>query len=437
MKLSSGTLFFVIISLLSLGIAVYFFISKGDLLFSSIFFIGFILCLFFSYQEYVYTKNKDIPVNEKEVPAETNIKYSLSESITNILLYIILIVFGIFLCSLIGFKYEQYDRSDYLSIAVGLFLIIGSITKVIKIIRKISLPSVLAISNQGITLNSTQKMMWNDIKDEKIITRMEYSDSKYKSEVKYLTLYHKSKKVELKLEVLNIADYTLEQYLKIYRNRFNQHHKISTSDNSEEKPASAFENIMNIDALFALPEKEFETEIKNIGDIAEKNTRELTGYCEHVLDFENTNLRTIYFALSENSDVWGDFLSGEFIRLFEKAKTTNDKEIYSVLDEITCEYDRRYSPRVANYLYNELNSSKDTAKSKALWYISSWMDGTNLQKSDPIVQKIVKMLKDDHWKIRWMAHDILTSLGIFKEEEIAISSMDKLKGKTGNPYEID
>jgi len=318
-------------------------------------------------------------------------------------------------------------------------LIFGYVWKIIKeVIQILSKKVYLLINNKGIALDGGSLMHWNEIRNEKIITRKEIpDDSKYETQVKYISLFHKSKRMELKIDELDIPDYALEQYLKIYRDRFNQSNSKDTVKKSNIESQSVFENIMNIEELLSLSENELDKEIKKISALAEEYPQDLSKYCNNILDFKESNVSSIYFALSEKSDSWGDFLANEFIRLFEKAKLNNDEKIYDILDEIICDYKSSYSPKVAGYLYNQFNNPTDKIRLKALWYIDSWMDLENIQKSDYAVKKIVKMLKDDNWKVRWMANDILTTFKIFQKKEIEISFIDKIKAKFGNPYEIE
>lgn len=437
MKQKFGTIFFSILTIISLTVGLFF--LRQEFIFSVIFFIGSLICGISAIQEYLYHKNRNILIDKTKVPDETHIKYSKSNNLTSILGYTVLIILGFYLLNIIGFDYKKFSRRDYFMLIVSGVLIFGYVWKTIKrVIQILSKKVYLLINNKGIALDGGSLMYWNEIRNEKIITRKEISDdSKYETEVKYISLFHKSKRMELKIDELDIPDYALEQYLKIYRDRFNQSNSKDTIKKSNIESQSVFENIMNIEELLSLSENELDKEIKNINALAKKYPQDLPKYCNNILDFKESNVSSIYFALSENSDSWGDFLANEFIRLFEKAKLNNDDKIYDILDEIICDYKSSYSPKVADYLYNQFKNPTDKVRLKALCYIDSWMDLENIQKSDYAVQKIVKMLKDDNWKVRWMANDILTAFKIFQKKEIEISFIDKIKAKYGNPYEIE
>ncbi|NPA10224.1 MAG: hypothetical protein GXO46_14705, partial [Chlorobi bacterium] len=92
---------------------------------------------------------------------------------------------------------------------------------------------------------------------------------------------------------------------------------------------------------------------------------------------------------------------------------------------------------IIDYLYKELSNTNDKIRLKALNLINAWLEEENISRSNMIIQKILMMTKDNNWKIRWCAHDILCSYNIFSDDEIAIPLADKLKAKINNPYEID
>lgn len=437
MKQKFGTLFFSVSAIIALVIGL--FCIKKEFYFSLMFLILFLICGISAYGEYLYHKSKKTLIEKTKLPNEISASASKADNIISILNYSIFIVLGFYFLDLVGSDYKKFSRQDYFILLIAGILILGYTWKAIKqIIKLLSKKIYIRINNNGVTLHDSPLMSWNNIRNEKVITRKEISDySKYETEMKYLSLFYKSKRIELKIDELDVPDYLLEQYLKIYRECFNQTNNMHIDNTSEKETGSVFENIINIDALLSLNKKELDKEIKKINVLAEKHPQDLTAYCEGVTDFKEGNLSSIYFALSENSNIWGDFLANEFIRLFEKAKKSSDKEIYDTMDDIICDYKASYSSKVSNYLYNELSSTTDKFRLKALLNIDLWMDFENIQKSDYIVQKIVKMLKDNHWKIRWVANNVLTNFNIFQKEEIEISFIDKIRGKIGNPYEIE
>lgn len=84
-----------------------------------------------------------------------------------------------------------------------------------------------------------------------------------------------------------------------------------------------------------------------------------------------------------------------------------------------------------------MSNNDDKIRIKALTFIDSWLDEEDFSKGNIIIQKMQKMTKDNNWKIRWCANDILSSYNIFTDDEIAIPFQDKLNAKLNNQYEID
>lgn len=436
-KQKFGTALFSILTIICLIVAIFFF--KNDLFFSFIPFLGSLICAICAVSENNYHKNRNVFVDDNSLPSEIHINYSKLSLTISIIGYFVFITLGMYFIKLAGLDYTKYKRGDYFMIGMSAFFIISYSIKIIKIIKKYSAKNILIISNNGIQLNH-EYMIWSNIKNEKILIKKEVTEySKYETEVKYLSLYHKNKKIEFKIDNLDTADYFIEQYLKLYKNRFLRQNFGSSFKKMSEKDFSAFESIPKIDDLFSLDEKELQKNLDNIGVLAKNNPDELKSYCESITNFEETNLDSIYYALSENAEDWKDFLGNEFIRLFEIAKKDPfSNNIFDILDEILYELEPSQSSRkIIDYLYKELSNTNDKIRLKALNLINAWLEEEDISRSNMIIQKILMMTKDNNWKIRWCAHDILSSYNIFSDDEIAIPLADKLKAKINNPYEID
>lgn len=218
MKLKFGIVFYMILEIITLFTGFYFF--KISALFSIIFFVAAIAIIIFICKEYLSHKTLEIPINEHTVPEETQIKYSVAWKIINILIYFILIIIGIFMLSLLYYK-KNFD--NIFGTIFALAFITFSCIMVIKDIRKIS-DVIISISNEGIRLNKNPRIKWSEIEQEKIITKyFKNIDSRhqYRQEVNYLYFYHNNEKIEIGIDNLNITNYNLSQYLKIYRQRYN------------------------------------------------------------------------------------------------------------------------------------------------------------------------------------------------------------------------
>ncbi|MFL9832877.1 hypothetical protein [Chryseobacterium terrae] len=436
-KQKYGTLIFSFLTVISAAISVYFF--EKEFLFSLSFAIGSIICALCAYTEHLYEKEKDFQIEKSDFSTEMVINYSNVSLIISFLGYLIFIIIGIYFIGLAGTDYQNYKGFEYVMIAIAFYFIVAYLFKIFKLLKKVSQKDILIINNQGITLNS-EKMLWCDIKNERLIKKQEYREhSKYKIDVQYLALNYKNKKVEFQIDDLDQQDYKIEKCLKFFRVQF-QKKDFRNSEKQERKTGiSIFENILKFNDLFSLPEKELQKNLEDTRLQAKNYPNELELYCESITEFEETNLDSIYYALSEDTDVWKEFLCNEFIRLFDIAKKSNQsKTIYKILEEIFYDSEPSSASRkVIDYLYQELSNNDDKIRLKALICIDSWLDEADLTKGNIIIQKIQKMTKDHNWKIRWCANDILSSYNIFTDDEIAIPFQDKLNAKLNNQYEID
>lgn len=436
-KQKFGTALFCILTIICLIVAIFF--SKQDLFFTIIPSLGSLICALCAVSENIYHKNRNVFIDDNSLLSEIHINYSKLSLTISIIGYFVFITLGMYFIKLAGLDYVKYKRGDYFMIGISAFFIISYSIKIIKVIKKYSAKNILIISNNGIQLNH-EYMIWSNIKNEKILIKKEVTEySKYETEVKYLSLYHKNKKIEFKIDNLDTPDYFIEQYLKLYKNRFLEQNFESSFKKMSEKDFSTFESILKIDDLFSLDEKELQKNLDNIGVLAKNNPDELKSYCESITNFEETNLDSIYYALSENAEYWNDFLTHEFIRLFEiTKKSPASNSIFAILDEILYDFEPSQSSRkIINYLYQELNNTNDKIRLKALNLINVWLEEEDISRNNIIIKKILMMTKDNNWKIRWCAHDILSSYNIFSDDEIAISFVDKLKAKVNNQYEID
>lgn len=436
-KQKYGTLLFSFLAVISAVLSVYFF--EKEFLFSLSFAIGSIICALCAYTEYLYQKEKDFQIEKSDFSTEMVINYSnLSLAIT-FLGYLIFIIVGIYFISLAGTDYQNYKGFEYVMIAIASYFIVVYLFKIFKLLKKVSQKDILIINNQGIILNS-EKMLWSNIKNERLIKKQEHREhSKYEVDVQYLTLNYKNQKVEFQIDDLDQQDYKIEKCLKFFRSEF-QKSDFRNPENQEIKTdISIFENILKFNDLFSLSEKELQKNLEDIRFQAKKHPSELKAYCESFTKFEETNLDSIYYALSEYTDMWKEFLANEFIRLFEIAKKSNDsKTIFKILDEILYDSEPSSASRkVIDYLYQELSNNDDKIRLKALTFIDSWLDEEDFSKENIIIQKMQKMTKDNNWKIRWCANDILSSYNIFTDDEITIPFQDKLNAKLNNQYEID
>jgi len=88
---------------------------------------------------------------------------------------------------------------------------------------------------------------------------------------------------------------------------------------------------------------------------------------------------------------------------------------------------------VRTELFNQLNSTNLLIRLKTIQLINYWLDNEILMKNPVLTSKLKSKLKDENWKVRWNANNIL------KENEIEVDNLglwDRIKAKYQNQYEI-
>lgn len=213
-----GIVFYSILGVLALLIGVY--LIQYFFILSIIFFIGAFINGVFIYKEYNIHKSDKVEYNEKTLPDEVIVKYSLSGRIIAISTYSIFVILGIFFLSCIIMKFNFITM---FIVALLTAFTIYFIVKIILEIKKIS-KVIISINGKGIQIKDHSRYLWNDIQLEKIIVkRLVSRESKhdYRPEVNYLYFFHNNEKIEINIEDFDITDYQLAQVLKIFRARYN------------------------------------------------------------------------------------------------------------------------------------------------------------------------------------------------------------------------
>lgn len=213
-----GIVFYSILGILALLIGVY--LIQYFFILSIIFFIGAFINGVFIYKEYNIHKSDKVEYNEKTLPDEVIVKYSLSGRIIAISTYSIFVILGIFFLSCIIMKFNFITM---FIVALLTAFTIYFIVKIILEIKKIS-KVIISINGKGIQIKDHSRYLWNDIQLEKIIVkRLVSRESKhdYRPEVNYLYFFHNNEKIEINIEDFDITDYQLAQVLKIFRARYN------------------------------------------------------------------------------------------------------------------------------------------------------------------------------------------------------------------------
>lgn len=359
------------------------------------------------------------------LPKETIINYSIKYLMLKVLGNLVFVALGFYFIYKIKFDYVTYTTTDYFALLIAFAFIFYYGKIVFKEIFSAS--NKIIISENGISINNVFHP-WKTISKEKIFRRKEYTP-KYRSEYEEVFLEFSSPKgnVEVKIDDYAIAEEKITQLLKEYREKFSPFHQVEVKNN-------IFQNSMGFETYMKLSKKEAKKRIKDILALAETNESELLEYCKTDLLDKLDQLELIYFALSEKYQRWEKFLTHEFIRLFEMAKTSDRAEdLFSLAGEIFPDENRtEESNKACYYLYKELDNQNISIRLNALSLLDFWLDEDKIDNR--IVNKIKSKIQDPNWKVRWTAYKILKENSYLNDDAVNISFIDKLRGKCLNPY---
>lgn len=182
------------------------------------------LLVYVIYGELKYVRGRYVTLNDNDIPRELVIKPSKAYAMAESAYHIVFIIVGYFMVSITGFKFATYERSDYILFGIGVLFIVAYSVKIINKLAKAFNDKGITLSEQGIATGSSQ-MHWSDISKEKVISKMETDyTSKYriKTKVYYISFRYKGNNTEISLDGMDQPDYVVEQYLKVYRERYNR-----------------------------------------------------------------------------------------------------------------------------------------------------------------------------------------------------------------------
>ncbi|MCU7613397.1 hypothetical protein N0B16_03010 [Chryseobacterium sp. GMJ5] len=202
---------------ISFYVGIYF--LKEVLLLSILFFIAALVSLTLAYKEYCIHKNQLRKIDTLPVAEEVQIRKSKLILLVKISSYFIFIIVSVFfLIVIIQNKIENL-------IVIGmmpLFIIVFVTVKVLIELKNMNAVSIF-INSQGIKIQNGEMMNWGDIQQEKItskVFRSKESKYDYAAEVEYLFFYFKNEKMEIALNELDLTTQDLNDYLKKFRERF-------------------------------------------------------------------------------------------------------------------------------------------------------------------------------------------------------------------------
>jgi len=212
----AGIFFSIVFGAISFSLGLYF--IKTFVFLSIIFFIGTVIAIILGFKEYKINddiKNFDLNL----VPEEIQIKKSKSFVFTNILNYSIFIVVCVFIV-IIAFAKEVENIYMFLLIPMSLGIVMSY--KVFSEFKNMK-TVIITLNSVGIRIENKALMQWEDISYEKIASKyLRHPESKHdrQHEINYLLFYYKNQREQILIDHLEIDDYQLSQYLKIFRNRY-------------------------------------------------------------------------------------------------------------------------------------------------------------------------------------------------------------------------
>jgi hypothetical protein len=150
----------------------------------------------------------DVFIEDKSVPAETVIRYSLLKYTIWAIVFLSMAILGIYLCTL--------DR--VISYIIGILLIvIGLVNTYIKIKNMFNREPQIIINNEGLNTVRTPTYKWNDIVNEKTV-----GEGTGKYAMYYLCYDHPKGSTKFHLNDLEVSFMRLQKLLRVYRGRNDQ-----------------------------------------------------------------------------------------------------------------------------------------------------------------------------------------------------------------------
>lgn len=151
-----------------------------------------------------------------------------------------------------------------------------------------------------------------------------------------------------------------------------------------------------------------------------------------------SGIGVIYEALSQKPEKWGLFFKEEYQRAFEKAGKSNEPvDILDCLEEIGYVEERGWSglDEIINILHSYISNPNDVLRFKSIEHLHEWLTEENIADYPHIVSGLKDKLKDQNWKIRFAAKDVLEDLNRLPKG-YKMSFADKMKAKIISPYSI-
>ena len=153
----------------------------------------------------------DVFIDDKLVPAETIIRYSVFKYVIWAIVFLLMTILGIYLCIL----------GQVMSYITGIpLIIIGAVNTYIKIKNMFNREPQIILNNNGIRTTDAPFYKWNEVANEKTIREGTGKYAMY-----YMCYDHPKGSAKFHLNDLEVNFIRLQKLLRVYRGR-NNHTKV-------------------------------------------------------------------------------------------------------------------------------------------------------------------------------------------------------------------
>ena len=150
-------------------------------------------------------RQPDIFIDDRSVPAETVIRYSLLKYSIWIIMFVLMTIFGIYLCTL----------GHMISYIIGIpLIVIGIVNTYMRIRNMLSREPQIILNNDGMRTASTPFYKWNEIANENAIREGTGKYAMY-----YLCYDHPKGTTKFHVIDLEVGFIRLQKLLRVYRGR--------------------------------------------------------------------------------------------------------------------------------------------------------------------------------------------------------------------------
>ena len=160
---------------------------------------------------------------------------------------------------------------------------------------------------------------------------------------------------------------------------------------------------------------------------------------ENFKQHSSSGIGVIYEAIGHNPAKWGQLFFEEIQRAFIAAENSiNPFEILDSLEEIgmteVSQIETQFE--IIKLLSSYLTHENDIVRYKADWILGDWIYEGNVDQSSQAIAGLQERLKDDHWKIRYITHEVLKDIKKLPRA-YSQSFADRMQVMISSPYKLD